>query len=175
MFKYALYDYVPQRFLGRVPLEQKILNMMILGFKDGRNVYSRIFARQMARALSEIDMSDVVVVCVPASTRYSHVRRWKQFSAMLCRLTGAVDGFDRVQVSGSRKRAHVTGDYELATNIKHYVHVDADFFKEKNVLVIDDIYTTGQSSRAFIGAMEAAGATVVMAMFIAKTKQFHVH
>ena len=175
MFKYALYDYVPQRFLGRVPLEQKILNMMILGFKDGRNVYSRIFARQMARALSEIDMSDVVVVCVPASTRYSHVRRWKQFSAMLCRLTGAVDGFDRVQVSGSRRRAHITGECELATNIKHYVHIDADFFRGKKVLVIDDIYTTGQSSRAFIGAMEAAGATVVMAMFLAKTKQFQVN
>ena len=172
MFKYALYDYVPQRFLGRVPLEQKILNMMILGFKDGRNVYSRIFARQMARALSEIDMSDVVVVCVPASTRYSHVRRWKQFSAMLCRLTGAIDGFDRVQVSGSRRRAHITGECELATNIKHYVHVDADFFSGKKVLVIDDIYTTGQSSTAFIGAMQAAGATVVMAMFLAKTKLF---
>lgn len=172
MFKYALYDYVPQRFLGRVPLEQKILNMMILGFKDGRNVYSRIFARQMARALSEIDMSDVVVVCVPASTRYSHVRRWKQFSAMLCRLTGAVDGFDRVQVSGSRRRAHITGECELATNIKHYVHVDADFFRGKKVLVIDDIYTTGQSSTAFIGAMQAAGASVVMAMFLAKTKLF---
>lgn len=172
MFKYALYDYVPQRFLGRVPLEQKILNMMILGFKDGRNVYSRIFARQMARALSEIDMSDVVVVCVPASTRYSHVRRWKQFSAMLCRLTGAIDGFDRVQVSGSRRRAHITGECELATNIKHYVHIDADFFRGKKVLVIDDIYTTGQSSTAFIGAMQAAGASVVMAMFLAKTKLF---
>lgn len=172
MFKYALYDYVPQRFLGRVPLEQKILNMMILGFKDGRNVYSRIFARQMARALSEIDMSNVVVVCVPASTRYSHVRRWKQFSAMLCRLTGAIDGFDRVQVSGSRKRAHITGECELATNIKHYVHIDADFFRGKKVLVIDDIYTTGQSSTAFIGAMQAAGASVVMAMFLAKTKLF---
>lgn len=172
MFKYALYDYVPQRFLGRVSLEQKILNMMILGFKDGRNVYSRIFARQMARALSEIDMSNVVVVCVPASTRYSHVRRWKQFSAMLCRLTGAVDGFDRVQVSGSRRRAHITGECELATNIKHYVHIDADFFRGKKVLVIDDIYTTGQSSTAFIGAMQAAGASVVMAMFLAKTKLF---
>lgn len=172
MFKYALYDYVPQRFLGRVPLEQKILNMMILGFKDGRNVYSRIFARQMARALSEIDMSDVVVVCVPASTRYSHVRRWKQFSAMLCRLTGAIDGFDRVQVSGSRRRAHITGECELATNIKHYVHIDADFFRGKKVLVIDDVYTTGQSSTAFIGAMQAAGASVVMAMFLAKTRLF---
>ena len=172
MFRYALCDYVPQRFLRRVSPEQKIANMMVLGFKDGRNVYSRIFARQMARALSAIDMSEVVVVCVPASTRYSHVRRWKQFSAMLCRLTGAIDGFDRVQVSGSRKRAHITGECELATNIKHYVHIDADFFRGKKVLVIDDIYTTGQSSTAFIGAMQAVGATVVMAMFLAKTRLF---
>ena len=172
MFKYALYDYVPQRFLGRVPLEQKILNMMILGFKDGRNVYSRIFARQMARALSEIDMSDVVVVCVPASTRYSHVRRWKRFSHLLAKMTGAEDGFQYVSVSGSRKRAHITGEYELANNIKHYVHIDAEKLNGRKVLLIDDIYTTGQSSNAFTAALEAAGATVCMAMFLAKTKQY---
>ena len=41
----------------------------------------------------------------------------------------------------------------------------------KKVLVIDDIYTTGQSSRSFIAAMEAAGADVVLAMFLAKTRQ----
>ena len=145
---------------------------MIIGFKDGRNVYSRWAARLFSRALAAMDMKDVVVVCIPASTRYAHVRRWKRFSTELCRLTGAVNGFDRVQVSGSRKRAHVTGEYELCTNIKHYVHIDADFFKGKKVLVIDDIYTTGQSSSAFIDAMQAAGADVRMALFLAKTKHF---
>ena len=73
---------------------------------------------------------------------------------------------------GNRKRAHITGEYELCTNIKHYVRIDADYFRGKNVLVIDDIYTTGQSSRAFIGAMQAAGADVRMALFLAKTKLF---
>ena len=87
-------------------------------------------------------------------------------------MTGAVDGFDRVQVSGSRKRAHVTGEYELSTNIKHYVHIDADFFRGKKVLVIDDIYTTGRSSAAFIDAMQAAGANVLGTLFLAKTRQF---
>jgi adenine/guanine phosphoribosyltransferase-like PRPP-binding protein len=74
-------------------------------------------------------------------------------------------------VVGSRKRAHTTGEYELATNIKHYVHIDADYFRGRKVLVIDDIYTTGQSSDAFIAAMQAAGATVVGALFLAKTIQ----
>lgn len=172
MLKYALFDYVPNRKLSKASFELQDLHRMILGFKDGRNIYTRWAARLFARALSAMDLSDTVIVCIPASTRYSNVRRWKRFSEILCRLTGAIDGFDRVQVSGSRKRAHITGDYELATNIKHYVHIDAEYFRNRKVLVIDDIYTTGQSSAAFIASMQAAGATVTMAMFLAKTKRY---
>lgn len=170
MKKYALYDYIPRRFQRRASYEQQDMCRKILAFKDGRNVYSRWAARQFAQVLSAIDLNDVYVVCIPASTHYSHLRRWKRFSQDFCQLTGANNAFDHVNVSGSRKRAHITGEYELCTNIKHYVHIDNDFFNGKKVLVIDDIYTTGQSSRAFIGAMRAAGADVVLAMFLAKTK-----
>ena len=170
MMWYALFPYVPNRLLGVASFEEIVLHYMILGFKDGRNVHTRWAARQFAQALSGMDLSDVTVVCIPASTQWSHVRRWKRFSQMLCRLTGAIDGFDRVQVSGSRKRAHITGEHELATNIKHFVHIDAEYFRGRKVLVIDDIYTTGRSSAAFIAAIEAAGATVTVAMFLARTK-----
>ena len=170
MMKFALYDYIPERKLRKASFEEIDLRRRILGFKDGRNVYSRWAAIEFARSLSELDLSDVVIVCVPASTHYSNVRRWKRFSQMLCRLTGATDGFDYIAVSGSRKRAHVTGDYELATNIKHFVHIDADYFRGRRVVVVDDIYTTGRSSSAFIGAMNAVGATVVLAMFLARTR-----
>lgn len=172
MMSFALFPYVPKRFLCVASFEEIALHYMILGFKDGRNVHTRWAARQFAQALTAINLSDVVVVCIPASTQWSHVRRWRRFSQMLCRLTGAVDGFDRIQVSGSRKRAHITGEHELATNIKHYVHIDADWFRGRKVLVIDDIYTTGRSSQAFIGAIEAAGATVAMSVFLAKTKHY---
>lgn len=170
MFKYALYDYVPQRWVHRFPVEQQVVDLMILGFKDGRNVYTRWAARQFAMTLSLLDMTDTVIVCVPASTPYSHTRRWKRFLDLLCRRTGAENGFSYVAVTGSRKRAHLTGDYELCTNIKRYVNIDAERLRGRKVLVIDDIYTTGQSSASFIGALEAAGANVVMAMFLAKTK-----
>ena len=172
MIKYALFDYVPERRLSKASFEQKSLHWMILGFKDGRNVYSRWAAWKFAQALAGIDLNGVAIVCIPASTPYSNARRWKRFSDLLCHLTGAVNGFGYVQVCGSRKRAHVTGEHELASNIKHYVHIDAEYFRGKKVLVIDDIYTTGQSSAAFIAAMEAAGATVKMALFLAKTRQY---
>lgn len=171
MMKAAIFEYIPKRFLKRATFEQKDTNRMILGFKDGRNVYSRWAAMHFAHALAMTDLHDVVIVCIPASTQCAHVRRWKRFTQELCKRTGAINGFDYVQVRGSRKRAHITGDYELATNIKHYVHIDAEYFNNKKVLVIDDIYTTGQSSRSFIAAMEAAGADVVLAMFLAKTRQ----
>ncbi len=172
MMKFALHTYTPKRYLRRAPFEEQDVSRMIVGFKDGRNVYSRWAAHEFARALAAVDLTDTVLVCIPASTRYAHVRRWKMFSQLLCELTGAVNGFDRIQVSGSRKRAHVTGDYELATNIKRYVHIDVDFFRGRRVLVIDDVYTTGQSSRAFIGALESTGATVVMAGFLGMTRHF---
>lgn len=170
MLKYALYDYIPQRRVHRFPVEQQVVDLIILGFKDGRNVYTRWAARQFAMTLSFMDMTDTVIVCVPASTPYSHTRRWKRFMDLLCRRTGAENGFGYVTVTGSRKRAHVTGDYELCTNIKRYVRIDAERLRGRKVLVIDDIYTTGQSSASFIGALEAAGADVVMAVFLAKTR-----
>lgn len=175
MMKFAIYDYLPQRFMRRATFEEKDTCRMILGFKDGRNVYSKWAACQFANALRAVDLSNVTVVCIPASSKCAHVRRWKRFSQMLCNLTGAQNGFDHVEIIGSRKRAHKTKDYELATNIKHCIHIDADFFKGRKVLVVDDIYTTGLSSAAFIGAMKAAGADVVMAAFLAKTKSFRKH
>lgn len=171
MMKYALFRYIPLRRVHRYDFEQQIMNHMILGFKDGRNVYTRWAAAQFAQALKFQNLKDSVIVCLPASTRYSHTRRWKLFSHLLCKATGAVDGFQYVTVSGSRKRAHITGEYELATNIKHYVHIDADALRGRKVIVIDDIITTGTSSDAFIHALEANGATVTLAMFLAKTRR----
>ena len=170
--QFALFDYIPKRNLRRASFEQQDISRMILGFKDGRNVYTRWAAHEVCRAIRLMDLTDTVLVCIPASTNCSHVRRWKRFAQLVCRLSGMQNGFDRVQVSGSRKRAHVTGEYELCTNIKHYVHIDDDFFRGKRVLVIDDIYTTGRSSSAFVGAMQAVGASVVAAMFLGRTKPY---
>jgi len=123
MMKFALYSYIPQRFQRRATFEEQDICRMIIGFKDGRNVYTRWAARQFSRALAAMDLTDTVIVCIPASTKYAHIRRWKRFSQLLCKQTGAIDGFSHIEVCGNRKRAHITGEYELATNIKHLVTI----------------------------------------------------
>lgn len=173
MIRIALYSYIPRRALRRASFEEQDICRKVLGFKDGRNIYSRWAAREFAGCIAANDLRDVVIICVPASSSCSNVRRWKRFCQELCSLTGAANGFDYVSVSGSRKKVHTTGERELCTNIKRFVAIDSTYFQGKKVLVIDDICTTGQSANAFIGALQAAGATVIGAMFLAKTRSMH--
>lgn len=169
MKKFALYLYVPQRRLERASFEQKDVNRKILDFKDGRRYASTWAARLMARALTMMDLSDTIIVGTPASSPYTHVRRYKKFLHQLCTLSGAIDGFSHVTVTGRRKKVHNTRERELCTHLDKYVHIDKTYFRGKKVIVVDDICTTGQTSQAFIEALEDAGAKVRFALFLAKT------
>ena len=159
--KYALFDYVPRRF-QQISFELQDVRRMILGFKDGRNVYTRWAAKEFARALSAMDMTNTVVVCVPASTMCAHVRRWKLFSKLLCRQTGAIDGFSHVQVCGNRKRAHITGEYELCNNIKHLLNIDAEGLTAIEVYDINGrvVATYGAENKINIASLPAGAYTL---------------
>jgi predicted amidophosphoribosyltransferase len=169
MIRYALFPYVPKRMLGRASFREMVLHYMILGFKDGFNVHTRWAVRQFAMAMADMDLTDVAVVCLPASTPYSHARRWKRFSSELCRLTGATDGYPHVHVTASRSRIHITGDRSECQNARHYADIEPGFFRGRTVIVIDDICTTGQTSQAFVNELMNAGATVPLVMFLART------
>lgn len=171
--KYALFSYIPKRLCRRATFEQEDIRRMILGFKDGKAIYSQWAAKEFAKAMGYMKMSDVTLVCIPASTRSSNIRRWKTFSQLLCEYTGATDSFGHIEVLRSRKRAHTSRQYELASCINQCIRIDVDFFKGRKLFVIDDIYTTGKSSAAFVDAMKATGATVALEMFLAKTVEYY--
>ena len=83
-------------------------------------------------------------------------------------MSGAIDGFDHIQIIGKREKVHISGEHAAEDN----VWIDEDFFKGKRILLIDDICTSGRTSDAFKERMESAGAHVRMAMFLAKTKNY---
>jgi adenine/guanine phosphoribosyltransferase-like PRPP-binding protein len=83
-----------------------------------------------------------------------------------------VNGFGHIVVNGHRQKVHVSHAHKVADGANGDYHIDEDFFRGKDVLVIDDITTTGKTANAFIERMEAAGANVRMAMFLAKTRNF---
>ena len=183
MFKYALLDYVPQRYLRRASFDTLENDRFILDFKSGRRYAIDKASRLIGKALSLMDLKDTVIVCIPAvvnrpipagsaiipaSCQQTYTRRFRSFSAKLSAMCGAIDGFEHIHVIGKREKVHICGEYAAEDN----VWIDEDFFKGKRILLIDDICTSGRTSDAFKERMESAGAHVRMAMFLAKTKNY---
>ena len=197
MIRFALFDYIPKRFLGRATFEEIDLHRRILDFKDAKPYATRWAAKEMGYALSDMDLSDTYIVCIPACCKRTHDRRYKEFTKMVCEWCGAKNGFDFIHVFGHRQKAHIDHVYELteqreqsqtclnfaesrrkkrvyqlADDADRYMHIDDSHFRGKNVIVIDDITTTGKTADTFIDRMVSAGANVRMAFFLAKTKYF---
>ncbi len=172
MIKYAIHQYIPQRYLRKASFEDIDRHRMILEFKDGKRFATAWAFREVYKALHLMDLTDTIFVCVPACCKRTNDKRFKEFSAMVCQRTGAVNGFDHIQVMGHRRKAHIDHVHELADNANDFIHVDEDFFKGKKVIVFDDIVTTCKTANAFIDRMVSAGADVRMALFLAQTKSF---
>ena len=172
MIKYAIHQYLPQRHLKRASFEDIDRHRQILDFKNGKSYATAWAAWEICHALSGMDLRDTIIMCIPASCKRTNNRRFKNFSSMICEQTGAVNGFDHVQVMGHRRKAHTDHVHELADNANEFIHVDENFFQDRKVIVVDDIVTTCKTANAFIDRMTSAGANVEMAIFLAKTKNY---
>lgn len=170
MVKFALYDYIPERYLKRASFEDMETHRRILDFKDGRNYAVRWAAREIGNALSSMEMSRTVLVCIPASCKRTNDRRYKKFSSMVCERLGCENGFDYVQVVGKRRKVHVSHVHELAAD--GFVQIDESRLAGKTVVLVDDIVTSCKTADAFIDKMSLAGANVLMTIFLAKTKSY---
>lgn len=168
MVKYALFSYVPERYLKKASFEDMDRHRMIIDFKSGRRYAVKWAARAISNALSPMDMSQTVMVCIPASCKRTNDRRYKQFSAMVCEQLGCENGFDYVQVVGKRRKAHINHVHELAESVQ----IDETRLAGKTVVLFDDIVTSCKTANAFIDKIIMAGANVRMAIFLAKTKSF---
>ena len=134
MIRYALYDYLPQRYLKRASFEQIDLDRRILDFKNGRGYATRWAAREMARCLSLMDLHNTVIVCIPASCKRTNDIRYKRFTEELSQRLGAVNGFGHIIVNGHRQKVHISHVHELADGANECYHIDEDFFRGKSVM-----------------------------------------
>jgi len=143
---------------------------LVFDFKDGR-AYEEV-ARRTATAMSERygDMcADIVFSPVPASTSEKNELRYRAFCQRVCELTGAINGYDHVTVSGERLTVHDNRKAEKEVRKVNVIEFDTAFFNGKPVVVFDDVITKGLSYAIYASQLEDLGANVLGGMFLART------
>ena len=152
---------------------------IIYDFKDGRNhtEVAKCVAKMLVKKFGR-KIGKVVFSCIPASSQERNEARNKEFSELVCRLSGAINGFSHVKVIGERTSVHGTKVRKevRAKRIEERsnIEVDAEFFKNKIVCIWDDVVTTGSSFCAYTTQLERVGAHVTDGIFLGKTSYKYV-
>ena len=137
-------------FLRYYPVRIKNIGMdaffdrqVIYDFKDGRNHadVAKCVAKMLVKKFGR-KVRSVVFSCVPASSQERNEARNKSFSELVCKFSGAINGFSHVKVVGERTAVHGTKvkKEERAKRLKekNNIEVDANFFKNKIVCIWDE-------------------------------------
>lgn len=109
------------------------------------------------------DVSKLTLVCIPSSTQSVNNIRYRDFSTMICDKLNMTNGYQHIRVSEDGDAKHIGGIK------KAQLEIDDDFFREKFVLLFDDVITSGKSIENIKLKMEKAGAFVIGGFSIGKT------
>lgn len=108
-------------------------------------------------------LSDMTLVCYPASSREKNSRRWQEFSRRVCSDLDMWNAYDYIHIEQEAIPKRLGGDSKTVLSF------NKDFFKGKYVILCDDIKTTGSSLQRMKYNLESIGATVICALTIGIT------
>lgn len=149
--------YAPFRYAGAV-------RRAVLRFKfRGRRDYAPWFGRQIARELrGRIDPAGAVLAPVPISRRRLRERGYNQ-SLLLARAAAEELGLpcvDLLEKYAENETQHTLSRSQRERNVRHVYRVKKGKAMQKEIILLDDIVTTGFTLAACVSALEQAGLRV---------------
>lgn len=163
---YFFYWYYPVKYDDVTDISDDA-RFLIYNFKDGLD-HSKVLdivSKKLNATFNAEDLKEMVFVCVPASDKTINSSRYRLFQDELFNKIGIKSGFSAIRVTSDRQAAHLTASH---TSSKNY-EIDKDFFKDKCIIVFDDVVTRGRSMRSLISELNEAGGIVICAMSIGRT------
>lgn len=177
---FALYNYYPTNCGWEVDNDGWDTRNLIWDFKANPNkpmssseIRSR-HEKSMMKVLPKVvkclekffggDVRKLTLVCIPSSKQEVTERRYQEFSQLLSQETGMANGFDYITVIKDGGAKH------LGQDANSEISINTSFFKNRYILLFDDVITSGRSMEKYARLFKRYGATVICGMSIGQTK-----
>lgn len=164
---FYIHDYHPVSHQKEISTYQKKVSNLVFRFKEGKQsaLVAKLFSLDILRMPFFKELENPVLIPIPAATRERNIQRFARFNYLLAKRLKIEDGFkaiwikeDREQMKGQTHRDKI---FNLDFNTR--------YIKGKNVLLVDDIFTTGDSFVQMKRKLIELGARSVIGLFFGKT------
>ena len=164
-----LYRYLPTKYKAEATERDWQVRRLVWDFKEGKRSIgvAQVVAQRLVKMFGA-SVTEITLVCVPASSAEKNERRYKTFASEVARLTGCANGYEAVQVEGERLAIHENRHAKHLQSTQ-VISFDEDYFAGRKVVVFDDILTLGHTYARFACAIEALGANVIGGLFLGRT------
>ena len=106
---------------------------------------------------------ELTLVCAYASTQKTYVRRFGEFSDLVCKGVSMTNAMPYIKYLSDGQPKHMKGDKAPS------LESDDDFFRNRNVILFDDLVTSGTTISLVRQWMENSGAHVIAAISLGRT------
>lgn len=166
---YAIHDYVKKEKGEELPIEDNAARTLVFRMKQGK--CPELAARFIALAIGEEpnligDPKNTILIPIPASKAKGHEKRFRKLCADLSRQLGIIDGYSLIELVMERNPDDIRKGMPLSNAMRL---TDDERVKDKALLILDDVCTSGGSFIQMADYLLSADARSVTGIFIAKT------
>lgn len=167
-FYYFYYlTYYPKRF--KVSKIYEEIRSFIYDFKDGKE--NKEIAESISKDIESLNLCKPLskwwLCIIPASSKNMTEIRFKKFCDFFCSETSINNGYSLLRNKIDRQQIHLQDE---RTSVNILDSIDIWDVKGKNILLFDDVYTTGRSFLTIARKLKSLGAIDVVGLFLGKTE-----
>ena len=157
--------YYPSRYKRLLSEEQRVFCRSLYAFKEGENNGIDFFKSCLAAL--PVDTASCHVMFMPCSNWIKYGRRFKRLDRYITtHRKELTSGLQDVDVHSERESLHECKGSERILERNYSITGD---IRGKRIIIVDDVFTSGQSLTDYKEEIERCGGEVVAAIFYGKT------
>ncbi|MBF0650421.1 ribonucleotide-diphosphate reductase subunit beta [Dysgonomonas sp. GY75] len=164
---FYIHDYYPVSHQKEISIHQKKVSNLIFRFKEGKQsaLVAKLFSLAILRMPFFKEMGNPVLIPIPAATRERNRQRFARFNYLLAKRLKTEDGFKAIWIKEDREQMKGQTSQDKIFNLDF----NSRYITDKDVLLVDDIFTTGDSFIQMKRKLVKLGAKSVIGLFFGKT------